>query len=181
MQGWVRKQKSEAFTLCHLDALYHFALHLTGNAHLAKDLVSETYLKVHRLNKSPEYGTRSKTWLFTTLYTIFINTYHQGGNAVLGANMDEGGGDEYEPPPDGGMNPVATRKALDKLPEQLKVVVLLKDVFGFDSQEIASMLERPVGMVRSRLWRGRNLLKKKLQIPLPTSARHMGWESRNRS
>jgi RNA polymerase sigma-70 factor (ECF subfamily) len=148
--------------LCHLDTLYHFALLLTGNEHLAEDLVSDTYLKAHRLNRSPEYGTHSKTWLFTTLYTIFINKYHQGGGTVLGTHRDEDEY-EYEPPPDWGMNPVAIRKALAELPERLKAVVLLKDVFGFDSQEIANILECPVEMVSSWLGRGRTLLKKRLK------------------
>jgi RNA polymerase sigma-70 factor (ECF subfamily) len=58
---------------------------------------------------------------------------------------------------------VVTEKALTELPESLKAVIVLKDVLGFDYQDIAKILGCPVGMLISRLWKGRNLLKKSLK------------------
>jgi RNA polymerase sigma-70 factor (ECF subfamily) len=156
------KKDSVVLTLQHLDSLYQFALFLTDKSHPAEDLVGETYLRAH-FHGPLEYGTTHKVRLFTMMHSIFLDGYRQGSREGADADTDsqeEGG---YTSPPDREIFRGSIERALSELPDPLKAVVVLKDAFGFDHQEIARILGCPIGMVRSRLWRGRNLLKERLK------------------
>jgi RNA polymerase sigma-70 factor (ECF subfamily) len=177
MQDWTLKQAFENLRLPYLDSLYSFALILTGNRPSAEDLVWHTFLKAHCRIRSAKHGTNYKCRLFTILHTLFIHQYFHGEKSLSDANTDEREACDYQQPPAWGIHPVTTRKALDELPEGLKVVILLKDVFEFDYQEIAGILGCPVETVSARLWRGRALLKKKLNRSVPSSARPIGLET----
>ena len=163
MRVWALKKDSVALTLQHLDSLYRFALFLTDKSHHAENLVCETYLRVHHFHGPLEYGTTHKVWLFTMMHRIFLNGYRQGSRESLDADTDgqEVGG--YTSPPDREIFRVSIEMALSELPDPLKAVVVLKEVFGFNYQEIAGILGCPIGRVRSRLWRSRNLLKERLK------------------
>lgn len=173
------REKFEALTLQHLDALYQFALLLTRERHHAEDLVHETYLRAYRFYNRFECGTNYKAWLFTILRNIFINEFHHRAREVSLSDMDidieEVNEERYESPPtsmrllsagsmaEKGIFRADIEKALNDLPERLRAVVMLKDVGGFDYKEIADILGCPVGTVMSRLWRSRNFLKKSLK------------------
>ena len=61
----------------HLDAVYNFALRMTGDEDDADDLVQETYLKAFRFFDKFENGTNCKAWLFRILKNSFINDYRK--------------------------------------------------------------------------------------------------------
>jgi len=169
----VLRQDFETMTLQYVDSLYHFALLLTRERDYAEDLVQETYLRAYRFCDRYECGTNYKAWLFTMMRNIFINKFHQRAREISLSEMDEVKEDGYESPNgtlssarsilEKGIFRADIEKALNCLPAQLKAVIVLKDIEGFDYKEIAKILGCPVGTVMSRLWRSRNFLKKTLK------------------
>jgi RNA polymerase sigma-70 factor (ECF subfamily) len=168
-----KKAEFEELTLQYLDSLYGFALVLTGNSDDAHDLVQDAYLRAYRFYHRYEQIANYKAWLFTITKNLFINRYHQRAREVSLTELEVMDDDPYESPKE---ILVATRgrhekgvfrqdfqRAMDALPEKLRLAVLLKDVEGFDYKEIAEIMSCPLGTVMSRLSRGRNLLKKSLK------------------
>ena len=169
------RQDFETLTMQYVDSLYHFALLLTHERDFAEDLVQETYLRAFRFYNRYECGTNYKAWLFTMMRNIFINMFHQRAREVSLSDleMDEAKENGYEPP-NGTFSPTRSilekgifradlERALNCLPAQLKEVIVLKDIEGFDYKEISKILGCPLGTVMSRLWRSRNSLKKTLK------------------
>lgn len=154
-----------------LDALYGTAVRLTRNPDAAQDLVQDTYLKAFRSRGKFQPGTNLKAWLYTILHNTWRNRRRDEGRSRVEANSDlveltvEQGEDTLSPPAD---NPETLllratlrddlRQALDQLPEAFREAVWLRDVEELSYQEIASVLEIPVGTVMSRLSRGRKQL-----------------------
>jgi RNA polymerase sigma-70 factor (ECF subfamily) len=161
--------------LPQIDALYTFAYHLTYNEEDANDLVQETYLKAYRFIDRYHEGTNAKAWLFKILKNVFINqyrkkssrptkvdyeeiiSYHEGDNPKYSSYLDlreemfqDMMGDEVT-------------NAVNTLPVDFRVVLLLCDVEGFTYEEISKIVDIPIGTVRSRLHRARNMLKEKLK------------------
>lgn len=161
--------------LPHADALYTFAFHLTYNEEDANDLVQDTFLKSYRFINSYEAGTNAKSWLFKILKNTFINeyrrkkalphqieledfiTYHDTDEASTVGNLDlrqemfqNMVGDEVT-------------QAINSLPVDFRTIILLCDIQEFSYEEIAKIVDIPVGTVRSRLFRARNMLKAKLR------------------
>jgi RNA polymerase sigma-70 factor (ECF subfamily) len=174
-----RPAKPDAFesqTLEHLDALYAVSCRLTKAPLDAEDLVQDTLVKAMRAREQYEPGTNLKAWLFKILHNTFINKYRRGGleRVVLeGPNAD--------PLADGWVSAASMRalrdpesqvlrplvqqeihKALDELPEEFRLAVVLSDVEELSYKEIADVMGCPVGTVMSRLHRGRRLLQKRL-------------------
>ena len=163
--------------LTPVDALYRTALRLTRNPLDAEDLVQETYLKAHRFRDSFTSGTNLRAWLFRILTNSFINEYRKRSRQPETTEVGEL--EDYylyrrlkESGEDLGTNPEETvmrmflddevREALESLPEQYRVPVLLADVEGFSYKEIAEITDTPIGTVMSRLHRGRRQLQQKL-------------------
>ncbi len=166
---------AEAMT--HVDALYRTALRMTRNPADAEDLVQETYLKAHRFRGGFTPGTNLRAWLFRILTNSFINEYRKRSRQP--ATTETGDLEDYylfrrikESGEDLGIDPEATvmrmflddevRQALEELPEQYRIAVLLADVEGFSYKEIAEITETQMGTVMSRLHRGRRQLQQKL-------------------
>jgi len=159
-----------------LDALYGLACKLTRNPADAEDLVQDTLVKAMRAEKQFQQGTNLKAWLFRILTNTFINKYRRGGleRAVLE-------GPDADPLVDGWVSaqtmrqlrdPEATamapilqgevERALDALPEEFRLAVMLCDVEELSYEEAAKVMECPMGTVMSRLHRGRKQLQKSL-------------------
>ncbi len=161
--------------LPHADALYNFAFHLTYREDMAEDLVQDTFLKAFRFVDSYQLGTNAKAWLFRILKNSFINDYRKKSKQpnkvdfedfITYQDSDEAShvghldlrqeifqdmmGDEIT-------------KAINDLPVDFRTVILLCDVEGFTYEEISKIVDIPIGTVRSRLHRARNLLKEKLK------------------
>lgn len=170
----VEEQKRAGFereALVHLDALYRVALRLTGNAADADDLVQETMLKAYRAWDQFETGTNAKGWLLTIMRHAFINDYRRRRRRPETVDIDAVEPfavfpDVQEEDPQGAffdrIVDDEVLRAIDALPEAFREALMLSDVEGLSYQEIARVLDVPVGTVKSRLFRARHLLQGKL-------------------
>ena len=172
----IKPDPFEAEVLSHLDALYAVACRLTKVPLDAEDLVQDALVKAMRARDQYEPGTNLKAWLFKILTNTFINKYRRGGleRVVLD-------GPDADPLADGWVSAASMRalrdpesqvlrpivedeihRALDDLPEEFRIAVVLSDVEELSYKEIAEVMDCPVGTVMSRLHRGRRLLQKRL-------------------
>lgn len=159
----------------HADALYNFAYHLTYDEEEANDLVQETFMKAYRFIDSYQKGTNSKAWLFKILKNAFINHYRKRSKQPNKVDFEDivshhdSDTDKFQGSVDlrqeifSGMIGDEISNAVNALPVDFKTVILLCDVEGFTYEEIAKIVDIPIGTVRSRLHRARNLLKEKLK------------------
>ena len=160
--------------LPHVGALQTFAYHLTYNQEDADDLVQETYLKAYRFIDKYDEGTNAKAWLFKILKNAYINDYRKKVKQPTKVDYEEivayhdtdddrisGYSDLREEIFLNMMGDEVT-SAINSLPIDFRTVILLCDIEGFTYEEIASIIDVPIGTVRSRLFRARNLLKEKL-------------------
>ena len=162
----------------YMGSLYSAALRMTRNPADAEDLVQETYLKAYRAFGSFQEGTNLKAWLYRILTNTFINSYRARRRRPEQTELDDVE-DLYLYRRLGGLEAVSAgrsaeeevlehftesdvKEAVEALPEQFRMAVLLADVEGFSYKEIADILDVPIGTVMSRLHRGRKALQKAL-------------------
>ncbi|HKV72001.1 MAG TPA: sigma-70 family RNA polymerase sigma factor [Gemmatimonadales bacterium] len=166
-----RRTAFEKEALVHLDALYRVALRLSGNAADADDLVQETMLKAYRSWDQYQPGTNAKGWLLTILRNSFINEYRRRTRHPETVDVDTIEPfavfqDIQEEDPQGAFFDKIVDdevlKAIDGLPDAFRETVVLSDVEGMSYQEIGKILGIPVGTVKSRLFRARQMLQGKL-------------------
>ena len=152
--------------LVHLDALYSFALRLTKRPPDADDLVQETYLRAFRFAHRFEPGTHLRAWLFQILRNTFLTFYRRDAHQPVLFDPGTGEGAEEAPDPEPSVEAAATildlERALGELPEEFRSALLLADLEGFALGEIAQIMDIPVGTVKSRLFRARRLLRRRL-------------------
>jgi len=161
--------------LPHIDALKTFAFHLAYNEDDANDLVQETYLKAFRFVDKYDEGTNAKAWLFKILKNAYINEYRKKSKRPKKVDYEEivmyhdaeetvlpGYLDLREELFDKMMGDEVTL-AINSLPIDFRTVLLLCDVEGFTYEEISKIIDVPIGTVRSRLFRARNMLKDQLK------------------
>ena len=153
-----------------LDALYGAALRLTRNADRAQDLVQDTYLKAIRARGQFARGTNLKAWLYTILHNTWRNRQRDSARSKVDFDSEvvdraaEGGSlntRRQETPESLLMRQSLNadlQAALDGLAESFREVVWLRDVDELTYQEIADVLDIPIGTVMSRLSRGRKQL-----------------------
>jgi RNA polymerase sigma-70 factor (ECF subfamily) len=152
--------------LVHLDALYGFALYLTRRPADAQDLVQETYLRAFRFAHRFEPGTHLRAWLFQILRNTFLTFYRREAREL--AVLDKDGVDGYEEaweaegPAPSSIAIVDLERAITELPEEFRSVLLLSDLEGLTLLDIARIMETPVGTVKSRLFRARRLMRRRL-------------------
>lgn len=171
------KAEFEELALSHLDPLYSAALRLTKNERDAEDLVQDTCMRAYRFFDKFERGTNIKAWLFKILTNTFINRYRRKvkERTVVEGVERESVHDQFvsRDATDFAANPEQyffdrllsddVLRAIDALPIDFRLVVILADLQEFSYKEIAEILECPVGTVMSRLFRGRKLLQKTLR------------------
>ena len=172
----VTRDEFEALALRHLDALYAAGLRLTRNERDAEDLVQDALLRAYRFFDRFERGTNIKAWLFKILTNTFINRYRRKvkERSVVEGVERESVHDQFvsRDATDFAANPEQyffdrllsddVLRAIDALPIDFRLVVILADLQEFSYREIADILDVPVGTVMSRLYRGRRLLQKAL-------------------
>ncbi len=169
-----RKRAFEQEALPYMDSVYHFAYNLTGNGEDARDLLQETYLKAFRFFDSFQRGTNCKAWLFQISKNSFINRYRKQSREPDKVRYDDIE-DFYET-----LRPVfadannleealfntllddEVTAALQSLPEAFRSVLILSDIESMTYEEIAEILDCPIGTVRSRLHRARKILRDQL-------------------
>jgi RNA polymerase sigma-70 factor, ECF subfamily len=161
--------------LVHADALYGAALRMTRDRHDAEDLLQETYLKAFRAYPRFEEGTNLRAWLFRILTNTYISTYRKRQRSPLETDLDDvedlylyrrlaasGMSRSAEDAALERLTAPEVLEALDELPEQFRLAVLLSDVEQFSYKEIADITDVPIGTVMSRIHRGRKALQKAL-------------------
>ena len=160
----------------HMEALKTFAYHLTYNDEDANDLVQETYVKALRFIDKYIEGTNAKAWLFKILKNAYINEYRKKSKRPTKVDFEDfisyhdsdetSGVDGYldlrEELFQSMMGDEIT-SAINALPVDFRTVILLCDVEDFTYEEISKIIDVPIGTVRSRLFRARNMLKDKLK------------------
>jgi RNA polymerase sigma-70 factor (ECF subfamily) len=160
----------ESEALQHLDALYSFGLKLTHAPDEAEDLVSDTLLRAFERWEQYRLGTNIRAWLFTILYHSFVSRKRRVDAREVQAPDDADGWSGYEAvgeaDPEGRfydsfLDDEITR-AIDALPPEYREAVILSDIHDLRYAEIAQILDVPEGTVKSRLFRGRRILQKKL-------------------
>ena len=155
----------ERESLQHLDALYNFAMYLTRNPPEADDLVQETYLRAFRFSHRFQPGTHLRAWLFQILRNTFLTFYRLRERE---APIAEDGVPDWDVPMfhDAPENTGASteahtdlERALARLPEEFRTVLLLAEVEGLPLEEIAQVMTCPVGTVKSRIFRAKERLR----------------------
>jgi RNA polymerase sigma-70 factor (ECF subfamily) len=170
-----QRAEFEQLTLEHMDALYGAALRYTKNERDAEDLVQDTVLRALRFQHRFEEGTHLRAWLFKILTNTFINKYRRSAKErqILDESDLDHGFFMSEETARAARDPEGdilahlvsgdVQAALDSLPEDFRIAVVLADLQDFSYKEIADIMECPVGTVMSRLYRGRRLLQQKLR------------------
>ena len=159
----------------HLDGLYAAALRLTRNPRDAEDLVQDSVLRAFRFFDKFERGTNVKAWLYKILTNTFINRYPRSSkersivederDSVQDRLVSRDAADVAEDPERAFFDRLLSDevlRAIDSIPVDFRMAVILADLQDFSYKEIADILDVPVGTVMSRLFRGRRLLQKQL-------------------
>jgi RNA polymerase sigma-70 factor, ECF subfamily len=168
------KKKFEEIAFEHMNSLYSTALRMTRNTMEAEDLVQDTYLRAYRFFDKFEEGTNFKAWVFKILTNTFINKYRKKVRTPQSVQLEKvefGLADEedkQEPAEWSGYEEERyqelfdddVKAALSQLTEEFRIVIILADIEGFSYKEIADMIDRPIGTVMSRLFRGRRILQR---------------------
>jgi len=169
----------------HINSMYNFAYRLTLDSDDAKDLLQDTYLKAYRFIDSFQQGTNAKAWLFRILKNSFINDYRKRSKEPSKVDYQDVESYYNSEDVDRQITPdlrVEALKdmigdeisnALNSLDVDFRTVIILCDLEGFKYEEMAKILDIPIGTVRSRLHRARNLLKEKLS----EYAKQMGYNN----
>jgi RNA polymerase sigma factor (sigma-70 family) len=171
--------------LPHINSMYNFGYRLTLDQDDAKDLVQDTYLKAFRFIESFQKGTNAKAWLFRILKNSFINDYRKKTKEPSKVDYQEVEMYYNSEEVDRQITPdlrVESLKdmigdeisnALNALDVDFRTVIILCDLEDFKYEEMAKILDIPIGTVRSRLHRARQLLKEKLS----EYAKTMGYKN----
>ena len=178
-----RKVEFETSFLPLIDNLYSMALRLTRNPDDAEDLVEDTYLKAYRFYENFRADTNARAWIMTIMVNTFRTAYRKLQKEPLSVDYDEvenllpgAESDVLRQPADRSEIPTLEKlteylrsavsddiiNALEMVPAQYRMPVLLSDVERFNYQEISEILGVNIGTVKSRIFRGRCLLKKHL-------------------
>jgi len=168
----------EAGVLAQLDSLYRTALRLTRNPQEAEDLVQETMLKAFRFADSYQRGTNLRAWLFRILNTSAINRFRKQATHPVTTSLPEGedfylynrirditGQELSAAAEDEVLDQYLDEdvyRALNNLPLNFRMPVILADIEGLSYKEIAEALNIPIGTVMSRISRARRQLQQSL-------------------
>ncbi len=166
-----RDKLFEGEMMPHIKSLYHFAYRLAGDEENANDLVQDTYLKAYRFFDSYEQGSNAKAWLFRILKNSFINNYRKTSKEPGKVDYEEA--ETYlNTGKAGHVDSIDMREkifrgmvgdeitnALNRLPVDFRTVIILCDIEEFTYEEIAKIIDIPIGTVRSRLHRARKMLR----------------------
>ena len=187
-QHYTEQQKQSIFDnefMPHINSMYNFAYRLTLDEDDAKDLLQDTYLKAFRFIDSFQQGTNAKAWLFRILKNSFINDYRKKSKEPSKVDYQDVESFYNSEDVDRQITPDLRveslqdmigdeiSNALNELDVDFRTVIILCDLEGFKYDEMAKILDIPIGTVRSRLHRARNLLKEKLS----EYAKKMGYKN----
>ena len=163
--------------LQHIDALHNLAIYLTRNGSEAQDLVQETYARAMRFSHRFQPGTHLRAWLFQILRNTFLTFYRLRERewTVSDSGVPEGEAPMFQDAPaqdtDRSSVHMDLERALTRLPEEFKTPLLLAEVEGLPLEDVARIMDCPIGTVKSRIFRAKERLRGYLK--------DYGEESRN--
>jgi RNA polymerase sigma-70 factor (ECF subfamily) len=175
-EGSELRAQFEALALPHLDSLYRTGLRMTRSREEAEDLVQETYMKAFRSFRTFQPDTNIRAWLFKIMTNSYINRYRKQSaeptkarfqdvkaflSSAEAAETTAAAEDMQDFDLDERLDG-EVKQALEELPEEFRIVVVMALVEGLSYKEIARTLDIPIGTVMSRLYRGRHALKQRL-------------------
>jgi RNA polymerase sigma-70 factor (ECF subfamily) len=178
-----KHREFERETLPHTGLLYNYALRMTNRPADAEDLLQETFLKAYRFWDKYEQGTNIRAWLFRIMKNSYINRYRKETKEpamvdygevepyYATVRADSADANDLQETVYGNLLDDDVSGAVAALPEDFRTVVILCDIEGLSYEEIAEFINIPLGTVRSRLHRGRKLLRDRLL----TYARKRGY------
>lgn len=173
-----KRVRFEKIALPYAEDLYRVSLRWTKKPEDASDLVQDTYLRALQNFDSFREGTNCKAWLFTIMYSIFVNQFRKKqkegpvmSNEEIEQKYYASLHDKTEVDSNVSWLAPEVEHALNELPEVFRSPILLVDANGFTYEEAAQVLNCPVGTVRSRLFRARKML----YVMLKECARNMGY------
>ena len=162
----------------HQDKLYRVAFRMAGHHEDAQDLLQDALLEAYRSFKRFQRGTYFDKWLYRIMTNTFIDRQRHKKRVGHVESLDaplpggEGGDAPVRDIPDwtdepsrrilGDLFEERIQKALDSLPPESRLVLILADVEEFSYEEISEMMDTPIGTVRSRLHRARAMMRQKL-------------------
>ena len=172
-----KREKFEKIALKYMDSLYTAAMHFTKNAEEAEDLVQDTYLRAFRFFDKFEEGTNFKAWISRIMTNTFINNYRKKARTPQQVQLDKvdffieddvnfedpDSLNAYEEASYNKLFDDEVNRALDKLNDSFRQIIVLADVEGLSYKEIADKAGIPLGTVMSRLFRARRMLQKSLK------------------
>jgi RNA polymerase sigma factor (sigma-70 family) len=185
-QAYSEEQRHRIFDqelLPHIESIYNFAYRIACDEDEAKDLVQETYFKAFRFIDSFREGTNARAWLFRILKNSFINEFRKKSKEPPKVDYQEVeayyNAEESNEIIAGDLRVESLKDmigdeisgALNSLGVDFRIVIILCDLEGFTYEEMSKILDIPIGTVRSRLHRARNLLRERLRL----YARSMGY------
>jgi len=158
----------EELVATHQHRVFGVALRMLGGAAEAEEMAQEAFLRAHRSLGKFRGESKLSTWLYTIVSRLCLNRLASGerravrhGEEILGRVADERGGPEVRA--ERGELETALQRAIAALPEERRVVIILRDLEGLSYEEIAQALSVEMGTVRSRLHRARMELRDKLE------------------
>lgn len=159
----------------HINAMYNFAYRLVFDEDEANDLVQDSFLKAYRFFDYYEQGTNAKAWLFRIVRNNFINDYRKKSKRPASVDYNEveefyNSGDDESTSLTVDLRQETVKQkmgdevvnAINSLPPEFRMAIILSDIEDFTYEEMSKILDIPLGTVRSRLHRARNVLKEKL-------------------
>jgi RNA polymerase sigma-70 factor (ECF subfamily) len=162
----------EELVMTYQHRVFGVALRMLGNRAEAEEVAQEAFVRAHRALGDFRGDAKLSTWLYAITSRLCLNRLASGerrltshGEEALLRLSDAG------PRPDAALErrelETALGRAIAELPEDRRIVVVLRDIEGLSYEEIAKVLELELGTVRSRLHRARADLKEKLERFLP--------------
>ena len=162
----------ESTALAYADQLYRVALRLHRDPGRAEDLVQETYLQGWRSFHRFELGTNLRAWLFKIMFNVYYSGQRKSRLHLVPVEETIAETLAYDPPTPVQLTDEDVLSALERLPRDFQIPVVLADVEELSYREVSEALEIPLGTVMSRLHRGRKLLR----MELTSYARTVGYK-----
>lgn len=157
------------------DKIYHLAYRMMGNAQESEDVVQETFIRVFTNLERYDETQKFSTWIYRIATNLCIDRLRRRRSVYsLDADMQDGDGNDWyslmpgnEPTPENQLIVSETqgqiRESIDSLPEKYKSIVVLRYLHDLSLQEISEIVKMPVTTIKTRLHRGREFLRKKLE------------------
>ena len=155
----------ERDALSHLNALYNFAMYLTRNPPEADDLIQETYLRAFRFSHRFQPGTHLRAWLFQIMRNTFLTFYRlrEREAAIADDGVPDWDVPMFHDAPEEDSRATESNtdleRAMRRIPEEFRTVLLLAEVEGLPLEEVARVMACPVGTVKSRIFRAKERLR----------------------